>query len=320
MLAWAHGLGQETFVGSSGRVFPKAMKASPLLRHWLARLRAQGVEFRLRHLWRGWDAGDRLLFSTPHGDAHVAVDAVILALGGASWPRLGSDAGWTDTLAQRGVAITPLAPANCGFTVNWSESFRNRFAGTPLKNFALKFEDYSVRGEMLITAYGIEGGAVYALSATLREALAQRGRVAVGIDLRPEISEGELARRLAKARGKDSLSNVLRKSLRLAPVEINLLREIHGAGLGSAREKLPGQIKSIMIPLVAAQPIARAISSAGGVAFAALDENLMLRALPTVYVAGEMLDWEAPTGGYLLQAAIASGAFAARAVLSRFAL
>ncbi|MGZ5935134.1 MAG: TIGR03862 family flavoprotein, partial [Rhizomicrobium sp.] len=320
LIAWANGLGQETFVGSSGRVFPKAMKASPLLRAWLARLAEQGVQFRARHTWRGWDESGALVFLTPHGAENVQVDATLLALGGASWPRLGSDGGWQSILAERDVQIVPLAPANCGFTVSWSQTFQRRFAGTPLKNIALKFDRRTVRGELMLTSYGIEGGAVYALSAPLRDAITERGPVQIEIDLRPEVGAADLARRLQKPRGKKSLSNFLRKSLHLSPVEINLLREAYGSAFGPDPAKLPEQVKSIPLTLSAAQPIARAISSAGGVAFSALDESLMLRAVPGVYVAGEMLDWEAPTGGYLLQAVMATGAFAAQAILRRFAL
>jgi len=320
LIAWAHGLGQETFAGSSGRVFPKAMKASPLLRAWLARLTRQGVQFQAQHRWRGWDENGALLFLTPHGDEHVRADAVLLALGGASWPRLGSDGGWMEILTERGVDVAPLRPSNCGFTVSWSDKFRDRFAGTPLKNIALRFEGRNVRGELVITNYGIEGGAVYALSAALRDAIAKRGPVPFEIDLRPEMTQSDVAKRLQRSRGKESLSNFLRKSLHLAPAEINLLREAFGSGFGADLEQLPAHVKSVKLTLHAPQPLARAISSAGGVAFASLDENLMLRAVPNVYVAGEMLDWEAPTGGYLLQAVMASGAFAARGILRRFAL
>ena len=199
LIAWANGLGQETFVGSSGRVFPKAMKASPLLRAWLARLAEQGVQFRARHTWRGWDESGALVFLTPHGAEHVQADATLLALGGASWPRLGSDGGWQQILAERDVQIVPLAPANCGFAVSWSETFQRRFAGTPLKNIALKFDSRTVRGELMLTSYGIEGGAVYALSAPLRDAITDRGPVQIEIDLRPEVAAADLARRLAKA-------------------------------------------------------------------------------------------------------------------------
>ena len=320
LVAWADGLGQETFVGSSGRVFPKAMKASPLLRAWLARLAEQGVTFRARHSWRGWDESAALVFSGPNGEEHVRSKATVLALGGASWPRLGSDGSWQSILERRGIAVAPLAPANCGFAIAWSNSFGARFSGTPLKNITVRFEGRAVRGELLVTSYGIEGGAVYALSAALRDAMKERGPVSIEIDLRPEISEADLALRMTKPRAKESLTNFLRKTLHLSPVEINLLREVHGSGFVGDPKLLPVQIKNVTLLLLAPQPIARAISSAGGVSFAALDGNLMLHKIPDVYVAGEMLDWEAPTGGYLLQAVMATGAFAARSILSRFAL
>jgi len=291
LAAWANGLGQETFVGSSGRIFPRAMKASPLLRAWLSRLARYGVQFRLRHEWRGeFDA-----------------DATVLALGGASWPRLGADGGWVGILERKGVKISRLMPANVGFTVAWSDSFRDRFAGRPLKNVALRFGGQTSRGDAMITRYGIEGGAVYALSSLLRDAIAASGPVTLEIDLRPGQSAEHVARRLDRPRGKSSRSNFLRKSLNLSPLEIGLLRET-GAG---------DNIKSIPLMLVAPQPLVHAISTAGGVSFDAVDENLMLKALPNVYVAGEMLDWEAPTGGYLLQACFSTGAFAAHAILSK---
>jgi uncharacterized flavoprotein (TIGR03862 family) len=291
LVAWANGLGQETFVGSSGRVFPKAMKASPLLRAWLLRLDRQGVQFRLRHEWHG----------------EIEADITVLALGGASWPRLGADGGWVNVLAARGVEIAPLRPANVGFSVAWSDVFRDRFSGHPLKNIALRFGEHRSRGDAMITRYGIEGGAVYALSSMLRDAIAASGPVALEIDLRPDQTAEHIAQRLARPRNKESRANFLRKALNLSPLETNLLRETN-AGDG---------IKSIPLQLIAPQPVARAISTAGGVSFGAVDDGLMLKALPGVYVAGEMLDWEAPTGGYLLQACFATGAFAARAILSK---
>jgi uncharacterized flavoprotein (TIGR03862 family) len=318
LVAWANGLGQETFVGSSGRVFPRAMKASPLLRAWLARLNGLGVRFALRHEWRGWNDDGALTFRTPDGGATVRPDAVVLALGGASWPRLGSDGVWTDILAGKGVAIAPLRPANCGFAVPWSFVFRTRFAGEPLKNVTLRFGDHSARGDAVVTAYGLEGGAIYALSAALREAIAVRGPVTLHIDLRPDMKVEQIAGRLARPRGKESLANHLRKALRLSPLEVNLLRE--AGDIPADATTLATRLKALPITLNAPQTLARAISTAGGIAFDALDANLMLRVLPGVYVAGEMLDWEAPTGGYLLQACFATGAFAAHAILRRFAV
>lgn len=321
LIAWAEGLGQPTFVGSSGRIFPRSMKASPLLRAWLARLRAQGVQFHTRHEWRGWDESGALLFRTPENPVlRVQADATILALGGGSWPRLGSDGGWMKILADKHVTVNALSPSNCGFTIPWSDVFRTRFAGAPLKNIALHFETQTVRGECIVTDYGIEGGGVYTLSAALRDAISSTGRATLTIDLRPDISAAELAQRLERPRRGQSLANFLRKSVNLSPLEINLLREAHGAGLEPDSEALAQRIKSLPLILIAPQGIERAISTAGGVAFAALDENLMLRDMPGIYVVGEMLDWEAPTGGYLLQACMATGAAAAHAVLRKLML
>jgi uncharacterized flavoprotein (TIGR03862 family) len=315
--AWCEGLGQPTFVGSSGRVFPKSMKASPLLRAWLGRLAQAGVTFRTRHRWLGWDDAGRLTFDTPEGETAVAADAVVLALGGASWPRLGSTGDWVPLLGAGGVGIAPLAPANCGFIVEWTEEFARRFQGQPLKRIALSFGNISVRGEALVTAHGIEGGAVYALSAQLRDAVAAGGPAELSIDLRPDVSLADLAARLAKPRGKQSLSTFLRKAANLSPVEIGLLHESAHAQLAKMNPMaLAGLIKAVPLSLVAPAPIETAISTAGGVAWDAVDEHLMLRARPGVFVAGEMLDWEAPTGGYLLQACFATGALAARAALN----
>ena len=314
LVAWANGLGAETFVGSSGRVFPKAMKASPLLRAWLARLDRQGVQFRLRRRWLGW-RGDALLFDTAGEHETSTPDATLLALGGASWPRLGAKGDWATLLGDKGVTIAPFQSANCGFTIAWSANFRERFAGQPIKNARFAHGDIAVRGEAVVTAYGIEGGAIYALSALLRAAVVERGLAALDIDLRPDLSAEDLARRLSKPRGKDSQTNHLRKALHLAPVEINLLRE--PGPLPSDAAALAHRVKNIRLDLTGMQGLERAISTAGGVSFDAVDQTLMLKALPRVYVAGEMLDWEAPTGGYLLQACFATGAFAARAILAR---
>jgi uncharacterized flavoprotein (TIGR03862 family) len=310
LIAWAEGLGQETFVGSSGRVFPKAMKASPLLRAWLARLREQGVQFHLRHDWQGWSDDGALRFAANGETVTAHPDVTILALGGASWPKLGGNGAWTALLPKD--AVAPLRPANAGFTVPWSESFRERFAGQPLKNAAIRF-GRTVRGEAMITRYGIEGGAVYALSAGLRQTIATHGLATFTVDLRPGISEDSLAQKLAKPRGTDSLSNYLRKALGLSPLEINLLREVFGVTLDPA--KLPHQIKHLPLTVTGVQPLERAISTAGGLRFDALDTHLMLRDRPGTFAAGEMLDWEAPTGGYLLQACFATGVAAAKGAL-----
>ncbi|HXC54468.1 MAG TPA: TIGR03862 family flavoprotein [Rhizomicrobium sp.] len=315
LIAWANGLGQETFVGSSGRVFPRAMKASPLLRAWLARLAAQGVRFAMRHDWLGWNDDGALRFRGPAGEKTDRTDATVLALGGASWPRLGADGGWTRILADKGVAIAPLRPANSGFTVAWSFVFRQRFAGEPLKNVALRFAGAGARGDAMIARYGLEGGAIYALSAPLRDAIDAGGSAVLHIDLRPDMPLDQLAKKLARPRGKESQANFLRKALHLSPLETNLLRE--AGAMPPDPAALAARIKALPLTLTAVQPLARAISTAGGVAFAALDDDLMLRALPNVYAVGEMLDWEAPTGGYLLQACFAGGAFAGRAILHK---
>ena len=317
LIQWAEGLGEPTFVGSSGRVFPKSMKASPLLRAWLTRLRSYGVEFHLRHEWRGWDDAGALLFRAPDvDDIRVQADATVLALGGASWPKLGSDGGWMEILARQHVELVPLAPSNCGFAIAWSEIFRTRFAGQPLKNIALTFGGRTVRGECVVTHYGIEGGAIYALSSPLRDAVAAHGPVQLVLDLRPDLSLPQLAAKLSRARKGESLANVLRKA-GLSPLEVNLLREGYGADLTNDATTLAEHIKSVPLTLLAPQSITRAISTAGGVAWSAVDDNLMLHGLPGTFVAGEMLDWEAPTGGYLLQACFATGATAAQGVLRR---
>lgn len=312
LIAWAEGLGQPTFVGSSGRVFPKALKASPLLRAWLARLSSLGVEIRTRHAWRGWTDDGALRFETPAGPMTAAPAATILALGGASWPRLGSDGAWTAWVEQ----TVPFRPANMGFDVAWSPVMR-QFAGQPLKGVALSVSGQSVRGEAIVTAYGLEGGAIYALSGLLRDAVQEVGSAVLTFDLRPDMTLGALAARLDPARGGQSTSTLLRKALKLTPVEVNLLREAHGKDLPSQPSALAAAIKAAPIRLTGFQPLARAISSAGGLALSAIDEDLQLRDRPGVFVAGEMLDWEAPTGGYLLQATFATALAAANGALRR---
>jgi uncharacterized flavoprotein (TIGR03862 family) len=316
---WSEALGQPTFVGSSGRIFPEAFKASPLLRAWLRRLDSMGVQFALRHRWTGWDGDGHLSFVTPDGPHTVAADATVLALGGASWPRLGSDGGWVATLAAKDVAISPLQPANCGFTVAWSNIFRDRFEGQPLKGAAFSFGGQTLRGEAVVTRAGIEGGAVYALSADLREAIIAAGEATVHIALRPDLDGNDLCARLSAPRGKQSFSNWLRKAAQLSPVGIGLLQEaasVSGVPLPShAPAALAGLINAVPVKLNGIAPIARAISTAGGISFAEIDSGFMIRRLPGVFAAGEMLDWEAPTGGYLLQAAFATGAAAGRGVL-----
>lgn len=312
---WCDDLGQDTFIGSSGRVFPKAMKASPLLRAWRARLEAQGVELVLRHVWTGWDGQGALTFDTPDGAVTVKPRATLLALGGASWPRLGSDGGWAGLLGERGVAISPFQPSNSGFHVDWSEAFRSRHAGTPLKHVTLSFGGHDVTGDAMISAYGIEGGGIYALSGAVREALAS-GPVTVYADLRPGVDVAALERRLASVRKGESMANRLRKAAGLSPVSAGLLREA-SYPLPSVPSALAALIKACPIRLTGIAGLERAISSAGGIEFNALDERFMLKALPGVFAAGEMLDWEAPTGGYLLQACFATGLAAAKGIESR---
>jgi uncharacterized flavoprotein (TIGR03862 family) len=315
--AWAEGLGQETFVGSSGRVFPRAMKASPLLRAWLRRLEALGVRTALRQRWTGWDAEGRLLFEGPEGPEAVAADAALLALGGASWPRLGSDGGWAAILAGEGVRVAPLRPANGGFAVAWSPHFRERFAGAPLKGAAFSAGGRRLRGEAVVSAQGIEGGAVYALSRDLRELLERDGAATLLLDLRPDVAEAALAARIAKAKAGQSLATVLRKALGLSPVAAGLLREAFGPALARDPAGLAAAAKAVPLRLAGTTGLARAISTAGGVAWDEVDASLMLKRRPGVFLAGEMLDWEAPTGGYLLQACLATGVAAGRALAGR---
>lgn len=297
---WCAALGQETFIGSSGRVFPKAMKASPLLRAWLGRLAQAGVAFAPRSEWTGWTEDGALRFR----DATALPDVTILALGGASWPRLGSDGGWTECLAARGVAVTPLAPANMGISLSWTDIFRDRFAGQPLKNISLGFAGKAVRGDAMVSAYGLEGGPVYSLSAAIRDAGAP---ATLRIDLRPDMTRDALAERLRQVRARESQSNALRKAAGLAPVAVGLLREAAGPALPKDADALAGLIKSVPLPVSGVQGLERAISSAGGIDLAEIDARFMLRRLPGIFAAGEMLDWEAPTGGYLLQASLATG-------------
>jgi uncharacterized flavoprotein (TIGR03862 family) len=285
------------------------MKASPLLRAWLARLSAQGVDIRTRETWLGWSVDGALRFNENGAETLVRPAATLFALGGASWPRLGSDGAWGDLLAARGVELSPFRPSNVGFNVAWSEHFRTRFAGQPLKTIALRHGGQEARGEVMITSYGIEGGAIYAISAALRE----RAPARISIDLRPALTHAEIAAKLAQAKRGDTLSSTLRKSLGLTPLAVSLLHE--GGAPPRAPDELAARIKSVPITLTSARGLDRAISTAGGVSWRAVDEHLQLRAIPDTFVAGEMLDWEAPTGGYLLQACFATGVWAAKAVL-----
>ena len=301
---WADDLGQECFVGTSGRIFPRSFKASPLLRAWLRKLGALGVELRLRHEFQGWDAQGRLRFATPKGETLVEAGACVLALGGASWPRLGSDGGWAEVLRGEGLSVAPLRPSNCGFEIAWSPVLKS-FGGFPLGPVTLTGGGHSLRGECVITEHGIEGGAIYALSAGLRDAIERDGGVDLTIDLRPDVSHEALAARLGRPRGGQSMAGVLRKSGGLPPVAAALVRE--PGPLPADPAELAARIKALTLRLTGVRPIARAISTAGGLRFADVTDDLMVASRPGLFVAGEMLDWEAPTGGYLLQACFATG-------------
>ncbi len=325
--AWAQGLGIATFVGSSGRVFPSDLKAAPLLRAWLARLRAAGVGFHMRHRWLGWaDAPDAgaLRFATPRGEFAQRFGAVVLALGGGSWARLGSDGAWVSLLTERGIEVAPLKPSNCGFDVaGWSEFFRSRFAGHPLKTIALSVATtgglvFEQPGECVVTETGVEGSLIYAASAPLRELIAQHGSAIARLDLLPGRSADFVRAEVARPRGSRSLSTHLKSRLGIDGVKAALLHELLPRDAIADPARLAAAIKSLPLTLVRARPIDEAISSAGGVRFEALDAALMATAAPGVFCAGEMLDWEAPTGGYLLTACLASGAVAADGVLARW--
>jgi uncharacterized flavoprotein (TIGR03862 family) len=330
--AWAADLGVETFVGTSGRVFPVGMKAAPLLRAWLQRLRAAGVRFHMRHRWTGHidtaapdaspDAPLRLRFDTPAGPMHAEARCVVLALGGASWPRLGSDGAWVPWLRDRGVGVEALVPANCGFDIGWSAHFAGRFAGQPLKSVAIDATDSRGRhvarkGEFVVTATGIEGSLVYAASALLRDEIAAHGHAMLRLDLLPDRDAAQVLAAVAHPRGSRSLASHLKGRLGLDGVKAGLLYEVLSREAMHDPARLAETIKALPLRLVAARPVAEAISSAGGVRFDALDDGLHAGALPGVFCAGEMLDWEAPTGGYLLTASMASGAAAAQGVLRR---
>lgn len=310
--AWAQKLGITTFVGSSQRVFPTEMKAAPLLRAWVRRLRESGVIFHMRHRWTGWSDDGALQFATPGGEQRKQVDATVLALGGGSWARLGSDGAWTAVLGARGVTIAPLRPANCGFDCDWSAHLRQRFSGQPLKSVATTFAApdgmlHRKLGECIITDYGVEGGCIYALSSLLRDAIDAAGSAILHLDLAPDRDLQRLATDLAGSRGKRSLSNHLQNKAGISGLKAALLREVASAEDLADPVRLATLIKGLPLRLTAARPLDEAISSAGGIAFSSLDERLMLRNFPGVFCAGEMLDWEAPTGGYLLTACFASG-------------
>ena len=309
---WARGLGVETFVGSSGRVFPSDLKAAPLLRGWVHRLRESGVRFHVHHRWLGWRDDGALHFATAEGESFVHARAVVLALGGGSWPQLGSDGAWQTWLTERGVDIAPLQPSNCGFDIGWSEFLSSRFAGAPLKPVAAHWRDadghlHLRQGECVITETGIEGSLIYALSAPLRDAIAAQGHATLELDLAPDRSLDRLRHDLAKPRGSRTFSEHLRRQAGLAGVKTALLHEVLGPTQRNDPDTLARTIKCLPLRLKQARPLAEAISSAGGVRLEAMNDALMLTAVPGVFCAGEMLDWEAPTGGYLLTACFASG-------------
>lgn len=317
--AWAAELGTETFTGSSGRVFPKAMKASPLLRAWLRRLEAQGVTILTRHRWTGF-TGNAFTFETPAGIKTVECDAALLALGGASWPKLGSDGAWASWLADKGVEIDVLRPANCGFDVDWDDGFKERFAGVPVKSVTATSGAGTFSGEFVITQDGIEGSLVYAHAASLRDQLQEQGSASLVLDLAPGRSAEKLARDLARQDSKASFANRVRKGAGIEGVKIALLRKFADAADLSDPQRLARLIKALPLVVVRPRPITEAISSAGGIRWSAIDDTYMLKALPGVFVAGEMLDWEAPTGGYLLTACFATGRAAAHGINARLNL
>lgn len=321
---WIHGLGVETFVGSSGRVFPKDMKAAPLLRAWLHRLRELGVEFFPRHRWQGWTEDGSLKIieqkNNSNYEKNIKADAVVLALGGASWQRLGSDGAWVEGLRAKKIPIKALLPSNCGFNVNWSDKFQQEFSGAPLQTVCLTAHDingsvHSVRGEAMLAKTGIEGTSVYALSAILRDKLLAQGSAELIIDLLPDLSHEKIITMLNKSRGKNSISNFLRKQFNLPAVKLALLRELTPSSIWQDNQTLAQTLKKLIVPLTGFRPIDEAISSAGGVEFSALTPSLMVQQIPGVFCAGEMLDWEAPTGGYLLTACFATGRAAGLGVL-----
>jgi len=318
---WARGFGIETYIGTSGRVFPMDRKAAPLLRGWVRRLRDQGVRFHVQHRWLGWSENGALRFATPEGMREVHPGATVLALGGGSWPELGSDGAWAPRLQQQGIDVAPLQPSNCGFDIGWSEHIALRHAGAPLKPVVAHWRDlegreHMLQGECVVTAGGIEGSLIYALSATLREMIARDGEVALQLDLAPGRDVGRLQQDLSKPRSGRSFSEHLRRQTGLTGVKASLLREVLPKPQLDDAAAVAGAIKRLPLTLRSARPIAEAISSAGGVRLEALDDALMAKAMPGVFCAGEMLDWEAPTGGYLLTACFASGLRAGRGAVA----
>lgn len=315
LLAFAKELNVETFVGSSGRIFPEEMKASPMLRAWIERLKKRDVTFHLRHRWCGWEEG-LLVFETPTEKIKIKPDATVLALGAASWPKLGSKGEWVSWFEQANILVKPFIPSNCGFYVNWSAHFSDKFHGHPVKSVVLSFENFKQRGEFVITQKGLEGSLIYSASANLRDTLTSTGQASFQLDLLPDTSLEKLSHALARPRGSASISNHIRKTTGLQGVKLGLLYEFIPKAIFDDPNKLAKAIKEIHIPLLSTSPLATAISCAGGISFDELDDDLMLRKMPGVFCAGEMIDWEAPTGGYLLTACFAMGRAAGKGVLN----
>lgn len=318
---WVHALGVDTFVGSSGRVFPKEMKAAPLLRAWLHRLRGKGVQIHARHRWLGWDAQNQLVFQHPQGTVKTSSQATVLALGGASWPKLGSDGAWVPLLADKGLGITALESANCGFEVSWSNLLRARYAGTPLKNVALGFHDITRNpqgriGELIVGKSGVEGSLIYAYAREIRQVINAQGHCKLFLDLIPAKSQEKVRLSLGQQRGGHSLSNFLKKKLGISGLKVALLHEVLGPDQLNNLDTLAATLKALPIVATHTTPIAEAISTAGGVQFESLNGQLMASKLPGTFIAGEMLDWEAPTGGYLLTACMATGLVAGQGAVN----
>jgi len=315
--AWATNLGVETFVGTSGRVFPTEMKAAPLLRAWLRQLRANGLQIHVRHKWMGWDKDGGLMFDTPDGSLQVRSCITILALGGASWPKLGSDGAWVEWLCSGNVSVAPLKPANCGFEVDWSDHLRQHFQGQPLKGITMTAQGQKAGGECMVTDYGLEGGPIYVLSGILRDTLERDGSANLEIDLTPDIDEASLVQRLSRPRGKKSMATHLKRTVGLSGIKSALLYEGDDRSAFNNSVRLAGLIKTLPLALRRTRPIAEAISTAGGVTWSDITESLELKSMDNVYVAGEMLDWDAPTGGYLLSACFATGKWVGEAVTQK---
>jgi uncharacterized flavoprotein (TIGR03862 family) len=322
--SWCASLGEPTFVGSTGRVFPASFRSTPLLRAWLTRLTQAGVTIEVGHRWLGWvtssdgqiDARQSLFSSrSTDGAVEVSSDVTVLAMGGASWPRVGSDGGWVETLRRAGVEVDELRPANCGVRVDWTETFARRFAGVPLKNVAISVGETSIRGDAMVTSQGVEGSPIYAHSLAIRDALDRDGRCTVTVDLHPDLTAAQLSERVERRRPKDSTAASLRRTIGLTPVSVSLIREATGNRLPADPSELAALVKAVPLVVESTMPIARAISTAGGIRLAEVDDAFMLRRLPGTFVAGEMLDWEAPTGGYLLQASFSTAVAAARGAL-----